>query len=1036
LSRRLIEWSLDNRAVVLLLTLLMAGIGLYSLTILPIDAVPDVTNVQVQINTNAPGLAPEEVERFLTFPIEQAMTGLPDVTEVRSLSKYGLSQVTVVFADWVDLYFARSLVFERLQDARGQIPEGLGEPEMGPISSGLGEIYQYQVVGEGLTPQQLRTIQDWEVKRQLRTVPGVTEVNSFGGQEMQFEVLVDPDLLRARGLGLRDVFRALAENNRNAGAGFLEHRDEQYLVRGIGMLRGPEDIGNVVIAEVRGTPVYVRDVARVVEGSALRQGAVTRDGKGEVVTGIVMMLIRENSRIVAQRADARVDEINESLPEGVRLKPFYDRTALVNRTIRTVATNLAEGAFLVILVLFAILGNFRAAVVVALAIPLSMLFASTLMVRFGISGNLMSLGAIDFGLVVDGAVVMVENTVRRLSQASGHDVLSVVRDAALEVGKPIVFGVGIIMVVYLPILTLTGMEGKMFRPMAWTVVFALGGSLLLALTAIPVLASLFLKGPRHAAPGSEAEHEGAIVRWASRLYRPMLRGSLRHPGLLVGIATALFGLSLAAFPYLGAEFLPQLDEGAVAVQAIRLPSVSLTKSLDMATRIEKALLEFPEVETVVSKTGRPDIATDPMGIEISDIIVMLKPHEEWKIQSKNELVDAMRERLERIPGIEFSFSQPIQLRVDELISGVRSGVGLKLFGEDMDVLRATAEKVAARLRQIPGATDVNVEQVTGLPYLQVHIDRQAIARHGLNVQDVQDVLETAIGQKVAGTVFQGDRRFDLVARLEERFRKDPESIGSLTVPTPDGGFLPLSQLAEIRVETGVAQISREQAQRRIVVEMNVTGRDMVGFVEEAKAAVAPLIPAGYFTDWGGQFENFERARNRLLIVVPVSLLLILLLLYANFGSLTQALLIFCNVPFAITGGVAALFLRGLPFSISAGVGFIALFGVAVLNGLVMLSYINQLRAEGRPLEEAVEEGATARLRPVLMTALVASLGFIPMAMSHGAGAEVQRPLATVVIGGLVTSTLLTLLVLPSVYSWIEARRVPHARADQELQARN
>lgn len=1002
---RLLEFSLGNRAVVLLLTLLLVGLGLHSLQRLPIDAVPDVTNVQVQINANAPGLSPPEVEKLVTFPVEQAMMGLPDVDEVRSLSKYGLSQVTVVFSEDTDIFKARQLVLERLQVARSDIPAGLAEPEMGPISTGLGEIYQYELVGDSRWSQgELRALQDWFVKRQLLTVKGLTEVNSFGGLEIQYEVVVDPALLRGFRLTVRDVFTALEQNNRNAGAGLMEYRDEQYLIRGLGLVESIEDIEQIKVAEHQGTPVRIADVARVQKGAALRQGAVTRDGRGEAVTGIAMMLIGENSRVVAQRVGRKLAEIEAQLPDGVNIDTFYDRTELVDRTIRTVLTNLLEGALLVVLVLFLFLGDVRAALVVALAIPLSMLFAAILMVRAGISGNLMSLGALDFGLVVDGSVVMVENAVRRTGS---------VLQAAKEVGRPIVFGLGIIMMVYLPVLTLTGMEGKMFRPMAYTVVFALLGSLLLALTTIPVLASLTLKP-------QQRHREPRLVESLRKLYRPLLLKTLARPLLVMGCAALFLVLSLLGLTRLGAEFLPELDEGAIAVQAIRLPSVSLTDSLETATAIEKALLEFVEVKTVVSKTGRPDIATDPMGVEISDIFVMLKPESAWTHSSKEALVESMEARLESIPGINYSFSQPIELRVEELVSGVRSDVALKLFGDDLEQLRRAAEAAAAQLRQIEGASDVRVEQTTGLPYLQVKIDRSKLARYGVNVADVQDVLEIGLGEKAAGQLYSGDRRFPIVVKLEPEFRDRPEALAALPVPAPEHGSLPLGELADIRVESGMAQISREDAQRRVVVEVNVRGRDLVGFVAEARGAVAEVLPPGTFPVWGGEFENYERARERLSLVVPLALLLILILLFAHSNSLEQSLLIFLNVPFAACGGVFALLLRGMPFSISAGVGFVALFGIAVLNGLVLLGAIDQHRRH-QQFTPAVIAGCIDRLRPVLMTALVAGLGFLPMALSHGAGAEVQRPLATVVIGGLVSSTLLTLLVLPTCYRWWHRR---------------
>ncbi|MEW6279724.1 MAG: CusA/CzcA family heavy metal efflux RND transporter [Candidatus Eremiobacterota bacterium] len=1011
----MIELSLRHRPLVLFLTLVLIGVGVYSMGRLPIDAVPDVTNVQVQINANAPSLSPLEVERLITIPVEQAFAGLPDVEQVRSLSMNGLSQVTVVLHDGVDLYFARQLIFQRLQEARENIPEGLGEPEMGPVSTGLGEIYQYVVKGKGKSLMELRDVQDWIAARQLRSVPGVTEINDFGGQEMQFQVRVDPVRLQAYRLTLQDVSRALAANNLNAGAGYLEVRDERVVLRGLALLQDQDDLRRIVLKEENGVPVLLGQVARVERGPALRYGAVTRDGKGEVVTGIVMMLVGENSRTVSGRVDRKVAEINASLPEGVELETYYDRTDMVNRTIATVSRNLVEGAVLVVLVLFLALNNFRAALIVALAIPLSMLFAVSLMVKAGISGNLMSLGAIDFGLIVDGSVVMVENTLRRLSQGPPQGVRALVARAAREVGQPIVFGVGIITVVYLPILTLNGMEGKTFRPMAWTVVFALAGSLLLALTLVPVLCSFLLRP-------STGEKDPVVVRSARRLYAPILRAALAVPGPLSLGGLAFFALSLLLFTRLGAEFLPQLDEGAIAVQINRLPSVSLGQSLEMAGQVERALKEFPEVETVVTRTGRPGIATDPMGVELSDVIVMLRPRSEWRRRSKEALVEAMDRRLERIPGMQYSFSQPIQLRVSELIAGVRSDVALKIVGEDMAVLRETAERAAARLKEIPGARDVRVEQVSGTPYLQVVVDRAALARYGLSAVEVLETVQLAAGQMPAGVMVQGERRYDLVVRLDRDLSEHPEQLGDLRVAAPTGALVPLKELARLEHTSGVARVSREDGQRFITVEANVRGRDLVGFVNEARGAVAGLIPAGYFTRWGGQFENFERARARLMVVVPVALASIVFLLYLSLGSLRQAALIFLNVPFAVTGGVLALAVRGLPFSISAGVGFIALFGVAVLNGLVLITCINQLRGQGASVEEAVVEGALTRLRPVLMTALVAGLGFVPMALSQGAGAEVQRPLATVVIGGLITSTALTLIVLPSFYRWLEGSR--------------
>lgn len=985
-----------------------------SLRFLPIDAVPDVTNVQVQINTNAPGLSPLEVEQLITFPLEQAMAGLPNLEQVWSLSKYGLSQVTVVFEDSTDIYFARQLVFERIQQARSQIPEGLGEPEMGPVSTGLGEVYQYEVRGDR-SPMELRTIEDWIVKRQMRKVEGVTEVNSFGGFEKQYQVLMNSEKLASYNLTPRDVARAVASNNRNSGNGYIEHLSEQYVLRGIGQLKNIEGLEEISVANLQGQNILLKDVADVVEGPALRQGAVTRDARGEAVIGIVMMLVGENSRIVCQKIEEKKNEINKSLPKGVYLETFYNRMDLVERTVATVKSNLLEGAILVVVVLLVFLGNFRAALLVAMTIPMSMLFAVVGMVGFGVSGNLMSLGAIDFGIIVDGAVVLVENTMRRLEDCSSRKrVLPTVLAASKEVVRPIVFGVIIIGVVYVPLLGLQGMEGKTFQPMAFTVVAALLGSLILSLTFVPVLASIVLRPA-----GETSSHEPAFVEKLRDVYRPALRWCLDHTAFLAGFSVTLFVVSLFVLGRLGSVFLPRLDEGALAIQLSRLPSVSLTRSLEMARQVEQALLEFPEVETVVSKTGRPDIATDPMGVELTDMVITLKPASEWEHSSRESLVEDMEVRLQQIPGVGLSFSQPIELRVSELISGVRSDVAMKIFGDDLDVLKATADQVAGKLAKVPGAADVRVEPVAGLPYINLEIDRQAAFRFGLTVEDILQVMEHSYGGQEVGLLYQGDRRFPIVTLMQGATSGDISALNKVRVPLPNGKTVSLREVTNEIREAGVAQVSRENGQRRIVVEANVRGRDLVGFVEEAKLVTEPLLPPGYFPEWGGQFENFERARNRLLLLVPLSLALIFFLLFSSVESVGVAGLIFFNVPFAITGGVFALAVRDLPFSISAGVGFIALFGVAVLNGLVMASQIRQYRTDGQSNRSAVLNGAVDRLRPVLMTATVASLGFLPMALAAGAGAEVQKPLATVVIGGLLTSTTMTLFVLPTLFQWVE-----------------
>src|SRR6201991_2263775 len=1018
----IIRFSVSHRLIVMLLVVVLIGAGWYSLRRLPIDAVPDVTNVQVQVLTAAPSLAPLEIERQITFPVEVAMSGLPDVEEIRSVSKSRLSSVTVVFQDNVDTYFARQLVLERLSQAREQIPENIGSPEMGPISTGLGEIYQYKLraaPGSGHDPTALRTIQDWNVRRQLLGVPGITEVNSFGGLEKQYQVQLDQTKLQSYGLSLRDVLEAVARNNANVGGAYIEHGSEQYLLRGIGLAESTQDISSIVVKIGReGVPVYVRDVGEVVTGATVRQGAVTADGEGEIVAGIAMMLKGENSRTVVERVKERVAQIQKTLPKGVELIPFYDRAELVDRTIWTVVKNLIEGALLVVVVLILLLGNWRGSLLVATIIPLSMLFAAILMRLFNVSGNLMSLGALDFGLIVDGAVVMVENGVRRRAESRHTDEPpdQTILEASIEVGRPVVFAVAIIMIVYLPILTLTGIEGKMFKPMALTVVFALLGSLILSLTYVPAAMTYLLRG-------HVSERESFAIRFAKRHYRTVLAYVMGRSRSAMIVASVLVLLSVAIFPWLGSEFIPRLDEGALAVQIQQLPSVSLTQSVRTVSEAEKVLKAFPEVTKVVSKTGRAEVATDPMGVETTDVYVALKPHSEWTTAAtREELIGKMSEALEaKVPNGAFSFSQAIELRVSELIAGVRSDVAIKIFGDDLDVLKKTAEQIGRAVAKVPGAEDVKVEQVSGLPQLQIKVDREAVSRYGINVADVNDVVESIVAGKSAGQVYEGEQRFNLVVRFAEETSKDLESIKNVLVSAPNGGRIPLFQLADIRLVEGPAQISREDTRRRIGVELNVRGRDIGSFVQEAQTVVGREVnlPAGYYLTWGGTFENLERASSRLLVVVPLALFLIFVLLYTTFGSARQALLIYTGIPFAVVGGIFALLLRGMPFSISAGVGFIALFGVAVLNGVVMVSYINKLRAEGKSIADAVREGAETRLRPVLMTALVASLGFIPMAIATSAGAEVQRPLATVVIGGLITSTVLTLLILPTLYGWFE-----------------
>lgn len=1013
---RLVELALKYRFLVIVLTFLLVGVGIYSMQQLPIDAVPDVTPNQVLIITRAPGLGPVEVERFITFSVESAMSGLPGIQTIRSTSRFGLSVVYVFFDESVDIYFARRLVLERLPQAREAIPEGFGTPEMGPISSGLGEIYQFEVRGHA-SAMELRSILDWDIAFKLRSVPGVVEVNSFGGELKTYEVQLEPDKMVGYNISLEGVVRALESNNSARGGAYIEHNGEQQVIRGEGLVETLRDVENIIVETSEGgVPVYVRNLGEVRFAPKVRQGAVTRDGRGEVVTGVVLMLMGENSRAVAQRVADEMEKIRKSLPAGITVDNYYNRTDLVQKTIRTVSRNLVEGGVLVIVVLLLLLGNLRGGLIVASAIPLAMLAAFTGMVYTGISGNLMSLGAIDFGLIVDGSVVMVENIVRKLSErgaAAGNTTKQIILEAGSEVAQPVFFGVLIIMLVYVPILSLQGIEGKMFRPMAMTVIFALAASLVVALTLMPVLTSLvFRRGVQ--------EKETWLIRKANAGYIPLARRAFAHRGLVVAVSASIFALSVFVATRMGAEFIPRLNEGALAVQAWRLPSVGLTQSIRNTTLIEKTIRQFPEAVTVVSRTGQAEIPTDPMGIEVSDIYVILKPEDEWTTAKNREgLIEKIDERLNReVPGTVFSYSQPIELRMQELIAGVRSDIAISLYGEDLELLKRKADEIVNAVSQVPGAADTKAEQTAGLPYLRIRVDRAAIARYGLNASQVLDVVE-ALGGKSVGQIFEGQQRFGMQVRFKQSEREDIDRIRNIKVADAHGRLIPLSQVALIQVEQGPAQISREKIQRRISVETNVRGRDIASFVADAQRAVAGKVqlPPGYTLEWGGQFQNLQEATQRLAIVVPLVLFLIFVVLYTMFNSASLATLIFINVPMAATGGIFALYIRGLPFSISAAIGFIALFGVAVLNGVVLVSYINDLRRNGMTATAAALKGAEIRLRPVLMTALVASLGFIPMALGHGAGAEVQRPLATVVIGGLVTSTLLTLLVLPAIYPW-------------------
>jgi len=1021
---RLLTLSLRYRFFTLVATILVVVIGLWSLRHLTIDAVPDLTPVQVQILTRSPALGPVEVEQLVTFPIEASLSGLPGLRELRSVSRYGLSAVTAIFEDHVEVYRARQMVNERLTQAMERIPPGYGRPEMGPLTTGLGEVYHFTVKGTGYSPMELRTILEWDIAMRLRAVPGVVEANIWGGEAKQYQVVVDPSRLLSFKLSLRQVFEALKRNNAIAGGGYIERQREQLLIRGEALATNVSDLARIVIDHgPGGVPIFVRNVAEVREAPALRIGAATAMGEGETIIGMVQMLAGENAQRVVERIKARIKEIQAMLPPGVTIEPFYDRSLFVSKVIRTVRNNLVEGGLLVIAVLFLFLGDLRASVIVASAIPLSMLIAFTGMVQAGLSGNLMSLGAIDFGLLVDGSVVMVDNILRRLAQkqpASPEERLVEVQTAGCEVLRPVTFAVGVIILVYVPILTLIGLEGKMFRPMALTVILALAGSLLLAMTITPVLAYWFVR----ANPGHE---ETRVLGLSRRIYEPCLRWAMRRPVWVVAPAVGLFVVSLGIGWSLGVVFMPRLDEGDMAIQVWRLPSVSLSESVATSLQIEGALRRFPEVVQVVTRTGSPQVATDVMGIELSDVFVILKPQHEWTAaRTREDLIAKMKPAIEEVaPGVGLGFTQPIEMRFNELIAGARSDLAVKIFGEDMDVLRRKANDVARVIERVRGVADVKVEQVAGLPLLRVIVDRDEIARYGLTADDVLTLVQAARVGHVVGTVLQGQRRFDLVVRLAEAVSTDPATLGNLLLPTAHGELVPLSRVASIRVDSGPAQVSREHVQRRIVVECNIRGRDLGSFVADAQRAVQKVVvlPTGYYLEWGGQFQHLQEASRRLAVIIPVTLVLILGVLSVIFGKLRPAVLIFLNVPLALSGGVLSLWLRGLPLSISAAVGFIALFGIAVLNGVVLVSHIRNLEAEGLPPNEAVAQGAMDRLRPVLMTALVASLGFLPMALATSMGAEVQRPLATVVIGGLITSTALTLLVIPALYA-----RICHGRS--------
>jgi heavy metal efflux system protein len=1045
-----IHFSIRNRWLILLVTLGMCALGAYNYRQLPIDATPDITNVQVQINTEAPGYSPLEAEQRVTYLVETAMAGLPRLDYTRSVSRYGLSQVTVAFEDGTDIYFARQLVNERIQEVKSQLPGGI-EPAMGPISTGLGEIFMFTVEakegakksdGSAYTTMDYRELQDWVVRPQLRNLKGVSEINTIGGYVKQFLVAPLPDRMLAYGLTLPDLMAALARNNGNVGAGYIERFGEQYLIRAPGQVQSLDDIRQVLVARPGGQPIRIGDVATVEFGTELRTGAATENGR-EVVLATVFMLIGENSREVSQRVATKLAEVNRSLPEGVVAQAVYDRTSLVDRTIDTVKKNLLEGALLVIAILFLLLGNFRASLITAAIIPLAMLFTITGMVTNRVSGNLMSLGALDFGLIVDGAVIIIENCLRRFGHEQHRlgrlldkpERFRLAAEAAAEVIKPSIFGVFIITVVYIPIFALTGIEGRMFHPMAFTVVTALVGAMILSLTFVPAAVAIFVTG-------KVSEKDNFVIRGSKSLYRPILRFVMSVRTAAAVAALVLVLLAGLAASRMGTEFIPSLDEGDIALHALRIPGTSLTQAVKMQTDLESRLRQFPEVRRVFAKIGTAAVATDPMPPSVADTFVMLKPREDWPNprKSRAELFAEMEAEVIKIPGNNYEFLQPIQMRFNELIAGVRSEVAVKLYGDDLDTLMASGKEIETIVKSVSGAADVKLEQITGLPLLTIKPNREALARYGLSTAEVQAVVATALGGTTVGQVFEGDRRFDLVVRWPEKLRGDLDALGALPIPLPatkdasvsaipaafqagrtltaDGGnhFVALRDVAEIEIAPGPNQITRENGKRRVVITSNVRGRDLGSFVAEVQQRLATVkLPPAYWLEYGGTFQQLESAARRLQIVVPVALVLIFGLLFMSFGNARDALLVFSGVPLALTGGIFALWLRDIPLSISAGIGFIALSGVAVLNGLVMISFIRSLRAEGRPLDAAVEEGCLTRLRPVLMTALVASLGFVPMAVATGAGAEVQRPLATVVIGGIISSTLLTLVVLPALY---------------------
>ena len=1019
--KHVINFSVRQKYVALSLVILMALGGYYSLTQLPINSMPDVTPVQVLVITKSGRYSPYDVERLVSYPIETAMNGLPDVAEVRSVSQFGLSAVTVEFDEGTDIYFARQMVSQRLQSVSGDLPPGVSSPQLGPITTALGEIYQYVVTGENRSLTELREIQDWLVAPQLKVVRGVTEINSFGGFVKQFDVIVQPGRLRMYGVGISDVVAAIENNNSVSGGNYLEHNREQYIIRGFGQISSMSDVENIIVTNRDNKPVFIRDLAEVKIGTQIRQGAVTRDGEGEVVTGIIMMLRGGNGRKVIAAVEEKIDEINRGLPEGVAIEKFYDQSELIKRTTETISVNLVEGGLLVIVVLLLLLGEISGAIIVATVIPLSMLFAFIGMREFGLAANLMSLGAIDFGMVVDGSVVMVENIVQKLRTEKGKDKDEVIRQAANQVVRPIFFGVLIILMVYVPIMTFSGMEGILFRPMAITVAAAVFGSLLMALIFVPAISSIvFRKGVK--------VRKSRFINWLKPVYVRNLEKYLERRRLVLTTAGVLFIASLILMMRMGTEFLPELDEGSILVEQVRMPSVTLDESVENADWLAGRLMEnIPEIKTVVPKTGRSDLANDWMGVHQTDVWIVLKPPKEWrKGVSKEDIRQMIEPYLTTEPGLAYNFTQPIAMRVDELTSGVKSDLAVKIYGEDLDVLAMIGEEISALLPGIEGTDNYYIEQSAGQPYITVQINREAVASFGLNVDDVQNIIEAGIGGQISGLLYEGQRSFDIMVRYPSDIRNELSEIRNIPVDLPNGSFVPLQRVADIVLQEGPREIQRENGWRRLIVGINIKNIDLGTYAAELMDNIdrKASVPPGYFIDYGGSFENQRRAMRHLLIVVPLAIFIIIGLLYLNFGKMKYAILILLNLPFALSGGVFLLWARGMYLSVSASIGFIALFGVAVLNGLVLIDHLNELRKEGSAdLKRSVLEGSADRLRPVLMTALVASLGFLPMAFNTGPGSEVQRPLATVVIGGLITSTLLTLMVLPNIYYWIEKRRL-------------